>query len=37
MYIDIFEIISEHNKGLSPFGYKKLHKIFYTIKNRMAY
>jgi hypothetical protein len=37
MYIDIFEMIPEHNKGLSPFRYKKVDKIFYTIKNRMPY
>jgi len=32
MYIDIFEIISEHNKGLSPLLRKKIDKIFYTVK-----
>jgi len=37
MYIDIFEMIPEHNKGLSPFRYKKVDKIFYTIKNRISY
>jgi len=33
MYIDIIEMISEHNKGLSPLRYKKLDKIFYTVQN----
>jgi putative oxidoreductase len=30
MYMDMFEMIPEHNKGLSPFREKKLYKIVYT-------
>jgi len=37
MYIDIIEMVPEHNKGLSPFRYKKLDKIFYTLINGISY
>jgi len=37
MYIDIIEMAPEHNKGLSPFRYNKLDKIFYTLRNGNSY
>jgi len=35
--MDIFEMILEHNKGLSPFRCKKSDKIFYTLENKIMY